>query len=168
MSSQAEAPSPGRSHARTTRRSDSPALVTTALPCDDLQTVKRTPLHAATMYGHLACVKRLIDSNAQLDATDVSIHRSRACRLPRPPHALTFVFRWRAWQRTGWTPLNKAAYLNNTSIINVLLDGGADKTLRDKWGKTALEIAREKGHTEAIALLEASRCAAQTSPRSDQ
>ena len=34
-----------------------------------------------------------------------------------------------------------------------LLEGGADLTLRDKWGQTALDDARSEGESEVVALL---------------
>jgi ankyrin repeat protein len=38
-------------------------------------------------------------------------------------------------------------------VARALLEAGADKTVRDKRGKTALDLARELQLTEKIALL---------------
>ena len=37
------------------------------------------------------------------------------------------------------------------------LDSGADVSWRDAAGKTALDVATEKGHAEVVAMLEARR-----------
>ena len=44
----------------------------------------------------------------------------------------------------GQTPLHRAAWLNrNPAVVALLLDRGADATLRDKDGKVPVEIAAE-------------------------
>ncbi len=45
-------------------------------------------------------------------------------------------------------------------IAKRLLEGGADPTLRNKYGKTALDYARECGKSEVVALLSEPRYAA--------
>ena len=39
------------------------------------------------------------------------------------------------------------------AIATRLLEGGADLTLRNKYGQTALDCARSHGHSEVVALL---------------
>jgi len=53
----------------------------------------------------------------------------------------------------GSTPLVIAAGEGHAGVVKILLEKGADKSLRDKWG-TALEFAQENGHQEIAALLE--------------
>ena len=45
------------------------------------------------------------------------------------------------------------------AIVKRLLEGGAERTLRNKDGKTAIDYAREKGHSEVVALLSEPRYA---------
>ncbi|NBC97447.1 hypothetical protein GV764_00205 [Atlantibacter hermannii] len=57
----------------------------------------------------------------------------------------------------GWTPLLEAIVLNDggekqQEIVKLLLDHGANPHMTDKYGKTPLELAREKGY-DAIAQL---------------
>ena len=57
----------------------------------------------------------------------------------------------------GWTPLLEAIVLNDggakqQEIVKLLLDHGANPHMTDKYGKTPLELAREKGF-DAIADL---------------
>jgi len=53
----------------------------------------------------------------------------------------------------GDTPLLDAAYLGKVENLKYLLQHGADLTTKNKRGKTALHLAEEKGHEEAIQLL---------------
>lgn len=60
----------------------------------------------------------------------------------------------------GWTPLLEAIVLNDggagqQEIVQLLLAHGADPQLTDKYGKTPLTLAREKGYHEIAALLAA-------------
>jgi len=61
----------------------------------------------------------------------------------------------------GWTPLLEAIVLNDggakqQEIVKLLLDNGANPHMTDKYGKSPLELAREKGfHAIAELLLAA-------------
>ena len=58
----------------------------------------------------------------------------------------------------GWTPLLEAIVLNDggakqQEIVKLLLDNGANPHMTDKYGKSPLTLAREKGYHEIAALL---------------
>jgi len=58
----------------------------------------------------------------------------------------------------GWTPLLEAIVLNDggarqQAIVKLLLDHGANPHMTDKYGKSPLELAREKGFNEIADLL---------------
>lgn len=58
----------------------------------------------------------------------------------------------------GWTPLLEAIVLNDggpvqQQIVKLLLDHGANPHMTDKYGKTPLELSRERGFEEIAALL---------------
>ena len=58
----------------------------------------------------------------------------------------------------GWTPLLEAFVLNDggetqQTIVGLLLEHGASPHMTDKYGKTPLELAREKGYEEIAQLL---------------
>ena len=56
--------------------------------------------------------------------------------------------------RDGITALHRAVYSgDNPAKVRLLLDYGADKTIRNSWGQTALDCAREYNHTECINVL---------------
>ena len=57
----------------------------------------------------------------------------------------------------GMTPLMLAAMLGNISILQMLLDSGADVNARDKQlGATAMKFAQTSNHPEAVRLLQKS------------
>jgi ankyrin repeat protein len=56
--------------------------------------------------------------------------------------------------------LHYAAYFGHLAIAKRLLEGGADPTLRTKLGQTAIDLARECGRSEVVALLSEPRYAA--------
>ena len=51
---------------------------------------------------------------------------------------------------SGNTPLHVAASLGNTQLINLLVTGGADHTLKNLEGETPLDLAKLKGHNEVV------------------
>lgn len=58
----------------------------------------------------------------------------------------------------GWTPLLEAIVLNDggakqQEIVKLLLDHGANPHMTDKYGKSPLELAREKGYHPIAELL---------------
>ena len=62
-------------------------------------------------------------------------------------------------QKYDSTALHHAADNGRLAIAKRLLEGGADVTLRDIIGKTALDRARERGKSEVVALLSEPRYA---------
>ena len=56
--------------------------------------------------------------------------------------------------------MHYAACYGYLAIAKRLLEGGADWTLKDKNGYTALDVARSQGKSEVVALLSEPRYAA--------
>ncbi len=54
---------------------------------------------------------------------------------------------------SGDTPLHTAGFTGNVTVVRMLLEAGGDANATDGKGFTALDHAREKGHSEAAALL---------------
>jgi hypothetical protein len=85
----------------------------------------------ASEKGHVEIVREL------LEKTDINVNHTN------------FV---------GWTPLLEAIVLNDggakqQEIVKLLLDHGANPHMTDKYGKTPLELAREKGFNAIADLL---------------
>jgi ankyrin repeat protein len=64
----------------------------------------------------------------------------------------------------AWTPLHGATARDSAGIVAVLLKHGADPTVRDGRGLTALEVAERGGYVEAAKVLRATAVAARSSP----
>jgi ankyrin repeat protein len=55
--------------------------------------------------------------------------------------------------KIGKTALHYAAAAGHTQVIALLLDHGADPTLKDNQGSTPLDLARAGGKTAAVEAL---------------
>ena len=79
--------------------------------------------------------------------------------MPSPKHtchgpATPVLIQWIVHQQIyGRTALHLAALNNSLASATRLLEGGADLTLRNKHGETALGYARSQGKSEVVALL---------------
>lgn len=54
----------------------------------------------------------------------------------------------------GGTPLHSAAYVGDMEVVRMLLDRGGDPRMKTHDGKTAIDIARERGHAAVAETLE--------------
>jgi ankyrin repeat protein len=54
---------------------------------------------------------------------------------------------------TDGTPLHTAAFIGDMVIVRMLLAAGGDPVAEDDKGRSPLDLARERGHSEAAALL---------------
>lgn len=86
-----------------------------------------TPLHDAALGGDPEVIQLLLDHGARIDAQD---KESRA------------------------TPLMVAASLGRSNAVGLLLRRGANPNLRDRFGRTALDRARQIDDRATIQLLE--------------
>ncbi len=59
----------------------------------------------------------------------------------------------RGWGREGFTPLHEAALSGHDVLCRLLCECGADRDLRDFYGKSALHVACEAGHLGAAGVL---------------
>ena len=84
-----------------------------------------SPLFAAAQKGNLNVVKALLEAGAEKDKA----------------------------MEDGRTPLLFASYFGHADIVAALLQAGADK-LATFNGQSALEIARQKGHSRVVSVLE--------------
>ena len=79
--------------------------------------------------------------------------------MPPPKHtchgpAAPVLIQWIVHQQSrGVTALHIAAFNGYLAIATRLLEGGADLTLRNNYGETALDFARSGGYSEVVALL---------------
>ena len=53
----------------------------------------------------------------------------------------------------GWSALMMASVSGSEAIVQLLLQSGADTSVRDRAGNTALTLARQKGHSKIVDLI---------------
>jgi ankyrin repeat protein len=135
---------------------------------------ERTPIHMAVQAGLHEVVRSLLDARAdptmlckgattlrqavvRRDAEMVSLLLYGAASSVAQDGKLAvedgnFVNRA---HRDGWAALGLAARAGDAAIVEALLDAGADVTVVNASGKTALDAARLNKHDAVAALLEA-------------
>ena len=74
----------------------------------------------------------------------------QTCHGPATPVLIQWIVHQQNYDQTA---LHYAAIYGHLAIATRLLEGGADLTLRDKYGETALDDARSQGKSEVVALL---------------
>jgi len=83
------------------------------------------PLHYAATNGHLSVMQLLIEENAYLDAESPN----------------------------GSTPLMMAAHYGTPSAVKLLLESGADPTLKNSLGLSAIDFATQANRLESAAII---------------
>ena len=83
------------------------------------------PLHYAATNGHLSVMQLLIEENAYLDAESPN----------------------------GSTPLMMAAHYGTPSAVKLLLESGADPTLKNNLGLSAIDFAHQANRLESAAII---------------
>lgn len=86
-----------------------------------------TPLHYAATNGHVDVMRLLLDENAYIDAASPN----------------------------GTTPLMMAAHYGTAAAVKLLLESGADPTLKNELGLNALDFANQANRSESAALIAA-------------
>lgn len=101
-------------------------LASSAQPAADY--VKKTALHGAAKRGDLSALSYHLKRNP-------SNINSQA-----RPH--------------GWTPLHYAAFHDRIACVECLISYDADTTIKDKHGKTALDLAKQKDYFLIVEIIE--------------
>lgn len=85
------------------------------------------PLHYAATNGHLPVMELLLEQNAYIDAASPN----------------------------GSTPLMMAAHYGTPAAVKLLLEAGADPTIRNQLGLTAIDFANRANRMDSAGLLAA-------------
>ncbi|KAK6780725.1 hypothetical protein RDI58_022909 [Solanum bulbocastanum] len=94
---------------------------------NSLDSQGRTPLHIAAIHGHVEVIQFLVSVGSDIDMLDTQ----------------------------GWTPLHFAAHQGHVEAVGVLLNhSNFAKYVVTKQGKTAYELAIDKGHSKLYDVLQ--------------
>ncbi|XP_078620710.1 uncharacterized protein LOC144887383 [Branchiostoma floridae x Branchiostoma japonicum] len=125
-------------------------------------TTKAKPLITAASAGHYRKVGQLLENGGDLDVRDKD-GRTALHRAVKNGHLKTvdvLLRRGNCWRSLrardpyGWAAIHFAAQFNNkNNVISLLLDRGADASLKTYRGWTALQQAAYKGDCYTIASL---------------
>jgi uncharacterized protein len=118
------------------------------------------PLGLACFFGHydtaeyLAKAGALLNSQSHNDLRAAPIHSAAAGMYSKIAKMLLDMgAEPNLREQGGFTPLHVAAQNDDVETIRFLLLGGADLTLKNDAGKTALDFAMDAGNEKASALL---------------
>jgi ankyrin repeat protein len=114
-----------------------------------------TPVALAAFFGQLAAVKTLIAAGADVNAAAKNGLRVQALHAAVAGRNLEIVKAVldagadpNAQQQAGFRPMHEAGTNANRKLAELLLSRGADPTLTSDDGKSAIDLAREKGQGE--------------------
>ncbi|MBC6973252.1 ankyrin repeat domain-containing protein [Bacillus sp. Xin] len=119
-----------------------------------------TPLHLAAYFGYREIANFLLKKGAHLHVKAKNQNENtplQAAIANKKIELATFLIEQgadvNAIQSGGWTGLHEAALLGDEKIVALLIENGADKSIKKDDGKTAYDIALEKGHQHLLHLV---------------
>jgi ankyrin repeat protein len=123
-----------------------------------------TPVALAAFFGQPAAVKALIAAGADVNAAAknglkvAALHAAVAGgKLEIAKAVLEAGGDPNAQQQAGFRPIHEAGIKANRALAELLLKHGADPSLTSDEGKSAIDLAREKGHSEFAEWLASQR-----------
>lgn len=121
----------------------------------------KSPLHKAAELGNSKIIQLLITKGAECTSKDYNRatalhiavrnnHKDSVIKLIS--HCNNEVVNAPAF-RSDLTPLHLAALHGYYAIAEILLDNGADRTIKNRQGKTALDFATDRNYLKVVSLL---------------
>ena len=114
-----------------------------------------TPVALAAFFGQPEAAKALIDAGADVNAAAknglkvAALHAAVAGgKLDIVKAVLEAGANPNAQQQAGFRAMHEAGTKANRALAELLLKHGADPTLTSEDGKSAIDLAREKGHAD--------------------
>lgn len=112
----------------------------------------------AAVYGHVDVVRILAAAGADLDAKTASGLMPPAGTNAAGPDAVESLLgemhREEILELEGATALIEATQRDYVDVAKALLQEGADPNIRTRRGKTAMDVAKQKGNVEMIRALQ--------------
>ena len=144
-------------------RDPSPKVVDVLLKTPKIKVETRTPqdespLMMAAMRGELKLAAALIDKDADVNKTGwTPLHYAASSTQGDQLGVAKLLIENAAYidaaSPNGSTPLMLAAMYGNTSTLKLLLDEGADPTLKNQLGLTAVDFAQRADRKEMVELI---------------
>lgn len=112
-----------------------------------------TALHFAAFFGRLAIVRRLLAAGADpaaVSRNDMRVQPLHSAVSARANDIAALLLQAGApadaAQQKNWTALMSAGVHGDEELVDLLLAHGASRDFRDDEGRTASDMAMEKGH----------------------
>ena len=121
----------------------------------------RTALMFSAFNGHSEIVLKLLDEDAGVDRRDLMGRTALLYAATGPfPETVRILLDKGAEPNVvdsdeHFSPLMHAAAEGNLDVVKILLEAGSDPGLQDVDGDNAASFARQAGHTEVAAYLDA-------------
>jgi ankyrin repeat protein len=114
-----------------------------------------SPLMLAAIKGQLEICRQLIARDADVNKTGwAPLHYAASGGNPLVLQLLLDHYAYiDAESPNGSTPLMMAAMYGSSDTVKVLLDAGADPTLKNSLGLTALDFAQKAQRADTVALI---------------
>ncbi|XP_062873525.1 tankyrase, TRF1-interacting ankyrin-related ADP-ribose polymerase b isoform X2 [Trichomycterus rosablanca] len=114
--------------------------------CRDTQGRNSTPLHLAAGYNNLEVAEFLLEHGADVNAQDkgglIPLHNAASYgHVDIAALLIKFNTCVNATDKWAFTPLHEAAQKGRTQLCALLLAHGADPTMKNQEGQTALDLA---------------------------
>ena len=138
-------------------------LLAAGAKVDQLSDWQQTPLHHAASYqDDIRFLEPLIDSGAEVNARDRDGNTPLGCAaLQNHPRSAAFLLDCGAdidsQTPSGWNALLMSVDCNSHAALRLLLQRGADPTLKLSTGCTILHRVAERGDIKTIEILTAAR-----------
>jgi ankyrin repeat protein len=113
-----------------------------------------SPLMMAALKGNMEAVKSLLARGADVNKTGwAPLHYAASAGSPRHVQIIALLLEHHAYidagSPNGTTPLMMAAHYGSTEAVQLLLDEGADPTLKNQLGLTAADFAMRASRADA-------------------
>lgn len=119
----------------------------------------RTPLHRAAMWNRAEIAKLLLAKGAAVNAVTkdgawMPFHFAAYWGNVEVAKVILPIGNLNAQESSGDTPLHLATSRGRSEMVRLLVSKGAKKSIRNKGGKTAAQLALEGGHLELVDILQ--------------
>ena len=122
---------------------------------------KLTPLHRTCAKGELEATKLLLDNGANIEALDVDQESPLYIAINEEHEEISKLFFNKAPELankivhpgSGSYPIHLVSEHGNEEMLKILLEKGANCSVKDKFGMEPIHHAAKKGHLNIVKLL---------------